>query len=76
MCRGLYIHVPFCLSKCPYCDFYSIKYRTETADSYANAVIRNFRHYGGEFDTVYFGGGTPFLFWEKICEIFSFINIT
>lgn len=76
MQRGLYIHVPFCLSKCPYCDFYSIKYNKETADSYANAVIRNIRHYGGKFDTVYFGGGTPFLLWDKICEILKFTDIT
>ena len=76
MHRGLYIHVPFCLSKCPYCDFYSIKYDKEAADSYANAVIRNIRYYGGKFDTVYFGGGTPFLLWEKICEILNVADIT
>ena len=75
MQRGLYIHVPFCLSKCPYCDFYSIKYSKETADNYANAVIRNVCRYGGEFDTVYFGGGTPFLLWDKICEILNYTNI-
>lgn len=75
MQRGLYIHVPFCVSKCPYCDFYSVKYGQETAESYTEAVIRNVLHYGGEFDTVYFGGGTPFLLWEKICEILSFVNI-
>ena len=76
MHRGLYIHVPFCLSKCPYCDFYSIKYNKETADDYASAVIRNIQHYGGAFDTVYFGGGTPFLLWEKICEILGYIDVT
>lgn len=76
MHRGLYIHVPFCLSKCPYCDFYSIKYNKETANSYTEAVIRNIQHYGRGFDTVYFGGGTPFLLWGKICEILSFIDIT
>ena len=76
MRRGLYIHVPFCLSKCPYCDFYSIKYNKDTADNYTGAVIRNIRHYGGEFDTVYFGGGTPFLLWEKICEILKFADTT
>ena len=74
MQRGLYIHVPFCLSKCPYCDFYSVKYDKETADNYAKAVIRNIRHYSGEFDTVYFGGGTPFLLWDRICEILSFVD--
>ena len=76
MQRGLYIHVPFCLSKCPYCDFYSIKYNKDTADNYADAVIRNIRHYGDEYDTVYFGGGTPFLLWKKICEMLDFADIT
>ena len=76
MQRGLYIHVPFCLSKCPYCDFYSVKYDWETADYYAKAVIRNILHYGGVFDTVYFGGGTPFLLWKKICEILKYIDVT
>ena len=62
---GLYIHVPFCLSKCPYCDFYSVKYDNETAERYTQAVIRNIQHYGGKFDTVYFGGGTPFCCGKK-----------
>ena len=75
MQRGLYIHIPFCLSKCPYCDFYSVKYDNETAESYTQAVIRNIQHYGGKFDTVYFGGGTPFLLWDKICDILSFVDM-
>ena len=74
MQRGLYIHVPFCLSKCPYCDFYSIKYDSETAESYTNAVIRNIKHCGGKFDTVYFGGGTPFLLWDKIGNILAYVD--
>lgn len=73
---GLYIHVPFCLSKCPYCDFYSVKYNDETAILYSKAVIRNIRHYLSansslKFDTVYFGGGTPILLWKEICSIIS-----
>ena len=74
MQRGLYIHVPFCLSKCPYCDFYSVKHDNEIAESYTQAVIRNIQHYGGKFDTVYFGGGTPFLLWEKICDTLGFVD--
>lgn len=61
---GLYIHVPFCIRKCPYCGFYSVKHEKTLADGYVEAVIRNIRSYKGkriETDTVYFGGGTPSL---------------
>ncbi|MGN0649766.1 MAG: radical SAM family heme chaperone HemW [Oscillospiraceae bacterium] len=73
--RGLYIHIPFCLSKCPYCDFYSVKYSEEAASAYSAAVVRNLRHYGGEYDTVYFGGGTPVLLAEKMAEMLRAANI-
>ncbi len=57
---GLYIHIPFCKSKCPYCNFYSGKYSCEAAEKYANELADEFCKYAGaEFDTVYFGGGTP-----------------
>lgn len=72
---GLYIHVPFCLSKCPYCDFYSVLYSRETARSYADAVVRNILHYSGRFDTVYFGGGTPVLLYEHIGGILRAADI-
>lgn len=77
---GLYIHIPFCLSKCPYCDFYSVRYENERAREYKNAVIRNLRYYSGlykgnKFDTVYFGGGTPILLWREITEILEQANI-
>ncbi len=78
--KGLYIHVPFCLSKCPYCDFYSVGYTKERAEDYKNAVIRNLRHYhkeyGLSFDTVYFGGGTPILLYEHIGEILHNVRLT
>ena len=68
--RGLYIHVPFCQKKCPYCDFYSLPYSPEKAEEYKNAVVRNLSRYSKEeFDTVYFGGGTPALICDKIGEI-------
>ncbi|HBH95638.1 MAG TPA: coproporphyrinogen III oxidase family protein [Ruminococcaceae bacterium] len=67
---GLYIHIPFCLAKCPYCDFYSVRYGRSLAEEYKRAVIRNLGYYRQErFDTVYFGGGTPILLWKEICEI-------
>ncbi|MDE5670430.1 MAG: radical SAM family heme chaperone HemW [Eubacterium sp.] len=57
---GLYIHIPFCNNKCPYCDFYSVKYEKEPAESYVKRLTKEFEKYkGAEFDTVYFGGGTP-----------------
>lgn len=61
---GLYIHVPFCARKCPYCDFYSVEYSKAAAGQYVDALVRNIRRFAGrdiEVDTVYFGGGTPSL---------------
>ncbi|MCM1053959.1 MAG: radical SAM family heme chaperone HemW [Bacteroides sp.] len=72
---GLYIHIPFCLSKCPYCDFYSVGCEKETVKKYSTAVINNLLHYGGSFDTVYFGGGTPILLWREICEMLMTADI-
>lgn len=59
---GIYIHIPFCKRKCPYCDFYSVAVSAETVESYVKALCRNihaFKGQGIEADTVYFGGGTP-----------------
>lgn len=72
--KGLYIHVPFCRKKCPYCDFYSVGFREEFSEKYADAVIRNIRHYGGRFDTVYFGGGTPILLYKEIPRILAEVD--
>jgi len=58
--RGLYIHIPFCKSKCPYCDFNSYANIFDLAEDYTNAVIREMSEYPGcRIGTVYFGGGTP-----------------
>lgn len=56
---GLYFHIPFCRSKCPYCDFFSVKYDEKLAEKYTDKVIEEIKKYNGEFDTIYFGGGTP-----------------
>lgn len=57
---GLYIHIPFCASKCPYCDFYSVRYENSAAQEYADRLCMEFHKYrGARFDTVYLGGGTP-----------------
>ena len=63
---GIYIHIPFCKSKCPYCDFYSFKPDETQKDSYLKAVLRcleeNRSQVKSDVDTVYFGGGTPSFF--------------
>ncbi len=66
--------MPFCLSKCPYCDFYSERYSRTLAERYKQAVLRNLEHYDGDFDTVYFGGGTPILLADEIAEILGKIQ--
>ena len=59
---GLYIHVPFCLRKCPYCDFYSVIMDDSLADAYCDALVRAIHHCGRHnVRTIYFGGGTPSL---------------
>lgn len=61
---GIYIHVPFCMRKCPYCDFYSCVRPEEQTERFVSAVKRNIAAYSGldiKADTVYFGGGTPSL---------------
>lgn len=73
---GLYIHIPFCLNKCPYCDFYSVKYDREAAENYVSRLTAEFEKYRGvEFDTVYFGGGTPSILEPNLIEkIFEAIH--
>lgn len=58
---GLYIHIPFCRSKCPYCSFFSITSLAEKP-AFFTALFREmdmYRHTFTRFDTVYIGGGTP-----------------
>lgn len=63
---GIYVHWPFCLAKCPYCDFNShVRERLDPA-SWARNIARELDHFGSETKTprvssVYFGGGTPSL---------------
>lgn len=71
---GLYIHIPFCASKCPYCDFYSLRGDEATRLKYAEAVIRELKaaseRYSRTADTLYIGGGTPsVLGGERLCNI-------
>jgi len=59
---GLYFHIPFCASKCSYCDFYSFPGTDAQMDRYTAALCRSIKAFPPEpADTVYFGGGTPSL---------------
>ena len=61
---GLYIHIPFCRSRCSYCDFATGLYESEIADRYVNAVVKEIDSSSvirTHVDTIYFGGGTPSL---------------
>ena len=62
---GIYIHIPFCIKKCGYCDFCSFPASSEELKvEYVNELCRRIAQYNGKaggysVDTVYFGGGTP-----------------
>ncbi len=61
---GLYIHTPFCASRCAYCDFCSTEGRRDLIPRYQGALMKHLREAAPGFqgrvvDTVYFGGGTP-----------------
>jgi len=65
---GLYVHMPWCVRKCPYCDFNSHQLKSSAPDpKYIDALIRDFdtelpRIAHRRIETVFFGGGTPSLF--------------
>ena len=74
---GIYIHIPFCASKCSYCDFYSLAGHESKMDKYQSALIRHIEETAPQMapyyiDTIYFGGGTPSFYGAKrICAIFN-----
>lgn len=63
---GLYVHWPFCLSKCPYCDFNSHVHDSVDHAAWQDALVRELKYYaaqtpGRKLDSIFFGGGTPSL---------------
>jgi oxygen-independent coproporphyrinogen-3 oxidase len=79
---SLYIHIPWCVKKCPYCDFNSHESRQEIPEKrYVAALIADLeqsvpRVYGRKIKSVFFGGGTPSLFSsESIDEILSAVRM-
>lgn len=63
MAAGFYVHLPFCKSRCSYCDFVSFAGKDDRMDDYVKALKKEIAGYSAEtVDSVYFGGGTPSLF--------------
>lgn len=70
MTPSLYIHIPFCIQKCDYCDFFSTECRKEIPDEYLESLFLEIQYHIENlaveyWDTVYIGGGTPSLLSEK-----------
>jgi len=70
---GIYLHIPFCDTKCIYCDFYSITNHTKKSE-FINAILKEIDFYSPllsdyKFDTIFFGGGTPSLLAKKDFEL-------
>ena len=60
--KGLYVHIPFCIKKCAYCDFNSFAAEDSQKEEYIDAAISEMSEYKNtKVDTVYIGGGTPTL---------------
>ncbi len=78
---GIYLHIPFCRAKCPYCDFFSLPVKTPPQDAYLQALkkellLRKEEGAGLVFETVYVGGGTPSLFSPDFFrEWFAFLDL-
>ena len=79
---GVYIHIPFCASKCSYCDFYSLAGQESKMEKYQRALIKHIEEAAPQMepyyiDSLYFGGGTPSFYGAKyICEIFNTLKRT
>lgn len=58
---GIYLHIPYCKSKCRYCDFYSAPGTRAVPQAYVDALLRELKKNARRPDTLYFGGGTPAL---------------
>ncbi len=74
MARGLYIHIPFCLQKCAYCDF--VSFTCGNREEYINKLCRELKLWKGEkIDSIFIGGGTPTSLPSSLLEkLFSSVN--
>ena len=74
---GIYVHIPFCVAKCAYCDFYSLAGHEKQMPVYQHALLHHIREYAPQLDgyladTVYFGGGTPSFYGaDRLISLFN-----
>ncbi len=76
---GIYIHIPFCVSKCSYCNFYSFASNEALKDKYCESLISEIKKWGAEISrpisSVYIGGGTPTaLGGDRLCAVLGAVN--
>ena len=78
---GIYIHIPFCASKCSYCDFYSLAGCDHMMPEYQAALLEHIRESAHsirsyEVDSIYFGGGTPSFYGaDRLVEILDVLKL-
>jgi menaquinone C8-methyltransferase len=76
---GLYVHVPFCRSLCPFCPYNKVRYQAGLAARYAAALLRELDHYlaagVGPFSSLYVGGGTPTLCPELVTAVSARVEV-
>ena len=65
--KSLYIHIPFCRKKCPYCHFYVVKFGSSRVDDFTELLIKEIKSkkWKSPLNSIYFGGGTPYLLGAK-----------
>ncbi|MFC1698758.1 coproporphyrinogen-III oxidase family protein [Candidatus Omnitrophota bacterium] len=71
---GLYIHIPFCKSMCPYCPYNKVFYKKELATQFKDAIVNEIKRYNAklgqrQFYSLYVGGGTPTLLIDELKDI-------
>ena len=76
---GLYLHIPFCDSKCPYCDFYSFRCKDDEKEQYVSLLCDEIKSKSGQINckvnTLYIGGGTPSCIgFERLCKIIECVK--
>ena len=77
---GLYLHIPFCRSKCDYCDFYSVAGQDDRMDDYQRSLLQHIAETGPQakkqiVNSVYIGGGTPSWYGEaRLTELLAAVR--